>query len=601
MASEDAKKDIAFVRKEKKEDDAIARRLEEVYGKAAAARDNGYRRSKKGWECPSCGYVNFESRLACGECLDVHPSVAEGTRFQRKSGPQRSGASDTASSVGGTTVSTGGTTATAVSSSARGQLLERLPNIKKTGESADPFATILQISDRCYRVPNFPSASVALGKKKAVRAYFSSAAQQQQRRGGEDDANDDGGSCGEGSEDGFGSCGSHSDDGEEVVCGGPGRAPFAGEALDDFGDDDDDDYDVYANTNKTAASSTAVSGVTIRACKDSDGEFEAKMYVSPLLYGFIIGKKGAALAETQRTTNTIIKVPKATANSTASSSSGGKKGGSAHYLPSADETIVIRGPDRASVTAAVVRIEAIVLENRARVGYTHFLSIPLGKDASLRATAGAVIEKMKAVLCDDTTSSATRIDTSLFQDPSWLHFTVLMLRLHTHAELELAKRLLQTEVRAAAEKLFSPSSSTSRKIELKGLNIMNDDASAADVLYIEPKPKDGLVALVGAINAIFTSAGLCLQHDTARNDKLHATLMNSKFRKPADASAEGTTTRQQRIPFDATPVLEGFGDARFGEYTVGRLELSRMNAPDEAHSSSRARASYYGCEDYVEF
>jgi len=81
----------------------------------------------------------------------------------------------------------------------------------------------------------------------------------------------------------------------------------------------------------------------------------------------------------------------------------------------------------------------------------------------------------------------------------------------------------------------------------------------------------------------FVEAGLAPPQD--RSVKLHATIMNSKYRqeqhqidtiKNSKQSSNDNEQEQihEREPFDATTILEQFGEYLFGEYKLNEVQLS---------------------------
>jgi 2'-5' RNA ligase len=68
---QDKKTEVAYVRAEKAADEVMSQKLVAAYGPAAARRDDGTRRYA--WKCGECHFANYESRLACANCLAVPP------------------------------------------------------------------------------------------------------------------------------------------------------------------------------------------------------------------------------------------------------------------------------------------------------------------------------------------------------------------------------------------------------------------------------------------------------------------------------------------------------------------------------------------------
>ncbi|MCO5560890.1 hypothetical protein L7F22_014510 [Adiantum nelumboides] len=71
-------------------------------------------------------------------------------------------------------------------------------------------------------------------------------------------------------------------------------------------------------------------------------------------------------------------------------------------------------------------------------------------------------------------------------------------------------------------------------------------------------------------------AGLVVEKDKKQELKLHATLMNTSYRKRKSGKRFG-----RRVPFDARPILAVHGSDDWGEYTVTEVHLSQRFVYDE--------------------
>jgi hypothetical protein len=68
-------------------------------------------------------------------------------------------------------------------------------------------------------------------------------------------------------------------------------------------------------------------------------------------------------------------------------------------------------------------------------------------------------------------------------------------------------------------------------IGTKGLEIMNDDPSSVDVLYLKIQDNEGRVAkVVNLILETFHNAGLVSRSEFEKGVKLHATVFNTRYR-----------------------------------------------------------------------
>eukprot|EP01065_Artemidia_motanka_P005572 TRINITY_DN12698_c1_g2_i1.p1 TRINITY_DN12698_c1_g2~~TRINITY_DN12698_c1_g2_i1.p1 ORF type:complete len:479 (+),score=100.88 TRINITY_DN12698_c1_g2_i1:346-1782(+) len=339
--------------------------------------------------------------------------------------------------------------------------------------------------------------------------------------------------------------------------------------------------------------------------------------VPPEYYKFIIGSKGTTLQQLEHDTGASIRVPKSDRDT---------------------DGIVLRGLNEAAVVDAKTRIEFLVERSRSKLGYTHFISLPLVD--SIVEPCESLCERMKR-MC----SAQNRVEPSVFQNPRKLHLTLLMLKLYTAEALDKAVQCMR-KCEPILRKLFSRAD----RIHLSGLNYMNDDPSAVDVLYIsvaENETRDKILGLVEQVADVFIMAGLATSREVEHTEKLHATLLNSKWRKgteeeqddiemPAPRGApsekgpesrEGDWTcpnincgasnfasrskchkcgarrgdeakakpqrRGQRVPFDITDLMQVHGDADLGHHNLRRLELSVLGPEVQENGYYKAVTSVH--------
>lgn len=93
----------------------------------------------------------------------------------------------------------------------------------------------------------------------------------------------------------------------------------------------------------------------------------------------------------------------------------------------------------------------------------------------------------KELLGNFSPTSAPGFDESIFVDPAHLHITILMLRLYTQESLQQATALLKS----CMPKIYDLLQTRTEMIHCYGLEIMNDDPSSVDVLYLKVKEADG--------------------------------------------------------------------------------------------------------------
>eukprot|EP00759_Apiculatamorpha_spiralis_P026007 PhF_6_TR29209/c0_g1_i1/m.42735/K18666/ASCC1; activating signal cointegrator complex subunit 1 len=222
------------------------------------------------------------------------------------------------------------------------------------------------------------------------------------------------------------------------------------------------------------------------------GQVVLTWIIPPQYNKFIVGPKGATLLDIQRTTGAIVTINPVD----------GKN------------ALLIRAPEKHSVCAAKLRIDIIVEEFKDKVAYTHFVSIPLGTIPTLQPKLTALIDEMKLYVAACPNSN---IESSLFQKPSKLHLTLLMLRLYTEDEKERAAVLMKDIQKWVADEF-----SAIDAVHVHRVNYMNDDPSKVNVLYLElaPNPtREKLVRLIERISQAFLAAGLALPKDIEHNEK----------------------------------------------------------------------------------
>jgi activating signal cointegrator complex subunit 1 len=285
--------------------------------------------------------------------------------------------------------------------------------------------------------------------------------------------------------------------------------------------------------------------------------------IGPQYYKFIIGSKGAVRESIENETGATIHVPR----------------------PNDPEgCLVVRGITKASCITAQQRIDIIVAKSSKLIDYTHLISIPLShlqKEVSDLLTS---IDKQ-------CTGHSKGVHPSIFQSPQQLHLTILMLRLYQSDELSKARHLMN-QGQVFIDDVFR----STDQILIKGLNYMNDDPSEVHILYLQVGKNntcEKLSKLIEHISQLFISAGLATENEVQHNEKLHATLMNSKWRKsdekPTTPSEPIVTTitftaaprgHDERVPFDIRHIMKQFGDVDLGCHPLKTIELSRMGTKD---------------------
>ncbi|XP_058836036.1 activating signal cointegrator 1 complex subunit 1 [Topomyia yanbarensis] len=271
------------------------------------------------------------------------------------------------------------------------------------------------------------------------------------------------------------------------------------------------------------------------------GKFQTSFHVPSIFFAMIIGAKGATRRRMELETKTQIIVPKQ-----------GSEG-----------DILVKGTFRRAVTSCRQRIELIVLGARSRQQFTHFLSIPLNSDQIKQN-----YKKFRVKVLTEL-PSAFNLDDSLFQKVDKLHLTLCTMSLMDNDDRSRAAQLLQD----CREMIIGPilANFGSVEIRLRGLEYMNDDPRAVDVLYASVE-SEALQQIADQVMEYFVENGL-LQKKYDRV-KLHVTLINSLFRDNAEGDG-GDDRRGSRVTFDATEILREFGHYDFGLQKVTEIHLSQ--------------------------
>ncbi|KAG5885502.1 hypothetical protein JTB14_013520 [Gonioctena quinquepunctata] len=265
------------------------------------------------------------------------------------------------------------------------------------------------------------------------------------------------------------------------------------------------------------------------------GKFMTSFYVPSALLSYIIGAKGSKLKSLQKSTNTLIKVPKLN-----------EKG-----------EIKVTGDTERKVASARTQISMIVMQRKDKLPISHFVSIPMVSEP--------VHEKFKRFQEEILGETHKGVTQSIFQQSEKLHLTICTLTLLDEEELKTAKQVMSTCYEEVISNIFEKN--TRCKIYLEGIEIMNDDPTSVNVLYGKvhmgnQEENDKLQEISDKISEYFYRSGLARkQYDRV---KLHVTLMNTSFRN-ADERQEN---------FDATDILQKYKNYHFGPVEFRNIHLS---------------------------
>ncbi|KAK7486498.1 hypothetical protein BaRGS_00022299 [Batillaria attramentaria] len=290
--------------------------------------------------------------------------------------------------------------------------------------------------------------------------------------------------------------------------------------------------------------------------EETSGGYRVRLDVPSTYFKYIIGKRGETKRRLETETKTQIRIPKA-----------GQEG-----------EIIIQGHERKGVISAKTRVEVMVDTARQRQPFTHFLSVPIRSEDVVER-----FEEFKFAVLEDP-SRDTAVDATIFQNPQKLHLTIGTLVLMNEAEVQKAKHVLLQCYDDLVEPILKENSLF---VDIKGLEYMNDDPGAVDVLYakIDDSPEaEKLQMLADRLVDKFVSANLMQQQ--YERVKLHITVMNTLFRKDPSGEAaprpqHGRGPPRERESFNASSVLKNFGTFDFGTYHVNRVELSQRYSTGE--------------------
>jgi hypothetical protein len=597
-ARKEKEREVAYVRQEKQEDALLHQKLTAMYG-------SGPKRSSdtvhtRAWLCEECRLRNYDSRNVCGGCLAPNPAAL----------------------------------------SVEKQMVNSCIPLTST---ADQEVVLLPVGGRIYRT-FFTGSAMTSGvpnrrRRQMERLRAAAGATQQHEDPNEEDAADDGPSCAYSAFAVDRQGGLGVDDEEDAPCDGPNvvcRATLREEPEDESMYEIVDEEGVAVRRLKqtvdavkyqaqqqarkqerekqqlaaAAAAAAAAAptpalapGVSYDATRRA---FVAAMPVPQRFWKFIIGAKGRTLQDIQRLTGATVILPK-TDDKKATAPAVGSAAAAAANAAWGAEDITVTGPQQTSVLAALKRIEDIMADAQDKVDYTHFISIPIctatpstgtSSSSTTISTRGAFAAFLRDVQ-KACVSDERRIEPSMIQSADRLHLTLLMLRLHERERVDTARALLDAVQQIAAELFPSKREATAT---FKGLNFMNDDPEEVHVVYLDlarDTTYQRLVQLVQRTNQLFIDAGLATERDVAHNEKLHVTVVNSKWRTGAADDGMATTAasargaQAPRVPFDATDLLRVFGSTgdRLPTVVLERVDLSMLGAPAASDGYFRSDAS----------
>ncbi|KAI8068246.1 AKAP7 2'5' RNA ligase-like domain-containing protein [Gongronella butleri] len=192
---------------------------------------------------------------------------------------------------------------------------------------------------------------------------------------------------------------------------------------------------------------------------------------------------------------------------------------------------------------------------------THFLSIPIVSQTLHEAYSRLMSRPAFA-----------HLDPLIVIPSANLHLTLGVLHLPTSHAVDAVRQLLHGPCLASIQQHVI--AGTPLTVALQGLDVMQQDARNAHVLYakIAKDANNGILAdLCHSVREIMQQAAYMA--DERKPFKMHVTVANTVY---GNKDKTHPRRRPQRIPFDASQILDEHGDATLGPVILDRLHLMRM-------------------------
>lgn len=289
-------------------------------------------------------------------------------------------------------------------------------------------------------------------------------------------------------------------------------------------------------------------------------EWSLKLPIQAVFHKFICGSRGKNKQKLEMESGARILIP---------------------HREEQQDAIWLKARLKQQIYSCKAQVELLCEREESKLEYTHFLSIPLSHDAKFRSRVDDFRE-------DVVLNRFEGIEASMFMPSKRMHFTVCMLKLHSHAQVDEMKTALQdvSERISAAPDFNRPLSA-----RMKGVHIMTDDPSSVSVVFTTDRShalqnrvnnlSDSIFELLKA-RGLLTQQNLVAQRllssDGAHAEvKLHATLVNTKYGRQGRREDGSRFAGNERETFDASGLMEKLGHVDFGEVPMKEIQLSCLD------------------------
>lgn len=289
-------------------------------------------------------------------------------------------------------------------------------------------------------------------------------------------------------------------------------------------------------------------------------EWSLKLEIPAVFHKFIVGSRGRNKQQLEMESGAKIVVP---------------------HRDDLQDAIFLKARQKSQIYSCKAQIELLCEKEEAKLEYTHFISVPLAHDNKFRQLVDEFREDVVLRRFDG-------VDASIFMPSKRLHFTLCMLKLHSHAQVdEIKEALSDLSARLAATSDFGKP----LVAHMRGLHIMTDDPTSVGVLFTTDRSRelqnrmnalsDMLFEILQARNLVssqsLNSQRLLSSDGQHAEVKLHATLMNTKYSRNRMDGRFEERRNAERETFDASPLMERFGQVDFGQVRLRELQLSCLD------------------------